>query len=181
MNTRELVDCLKQDSAVRATLLPPGVFPADRLPVPSSVADFPFCFIANLDPSTDGGSHWVALYADGRGIFDYFCSYGVPPPPRFVSYMAEFSGGKPVYNANTRPLQCPLTTVCGEFCLYFLHFRNCRLNMEEIVNTKFSKRDPHENVSLVQKFVATMFSFRNPAIDPDLLVEQVSKNMPSVL
>ena len=53
-----------------------GVFPADMLPMRWTP---PATIVANTDPHSQPGSHWVAMYLDNDGHCVYFDSYGVPP------------------------------------------------------------------------------------------------------
>ena len=51
-----------------------GVFPADRLP--SRITQFPRGLVANTDPSTKPGMHWVAMYFPDTSTSEFFDSYG---------------------------------------------------------------------------------------------------------
>ena len=61
-----------------------GVYPIDLLPKRQQGV-----YVINLDKHDEPGSHWVAVYDDGK-IGEYFDSYGLPP-----KYL-EFLG--PSYN-----------------------------------------------------------------------------------
>ena len=39
---------------------------------------FPYGFVANTDPSTEPGTHWVAFYFPSRDKGEFFDSYGYP-------------------------------------------------------------------------------------------------------
>lgn len=94
-----------------------GVFPADKIP---KVWPKPIAIVANTDGSKKPGQHWVAIYVgrDGRGW--YFDSYGLPPIiPQHLSRLRE---NCKFFRCNTRQLQDANSTVCGQYCIVFLHF-----------------------------------------------------------
>lgn len=62
-----------------------GCFPSDRIPPPSP--PFPNAFIANIEPSGNEGSHWVALFVPRPKICFYFCSYALPPRGELLHYL----------------------------------------------------------------------------------------------
>ena len=55
-----------------------GVFSSDDLP--SDSLELPCCLIANLSKRNQKGSHFVAMYIDGKNQLYYFDSFGVLPP-----------------------------------------------------------------------------------------------------
>ena len=68
MNTREINHILKTDGKTKGIF--EGVYPSDRLHFTS--VPRPSAFVINLDTSDKVGSHWVAVYYDGRGNADFF-------------------------------------------------------------------------------------------------------------
>ena len=58
MNTIQIVHALEQDSVTRKRFC--GVFPRDKLP--ERIDKFPCGLIANTDPSSEIGSHWLAFF-----------------------------------------------------------------------------------------------------------------------
>ena len=76
MNTLQIFKVLLSDIYVRRTSIV-RVLPRYQLPNhidPTKAA----AFVVNTDPSDQPGSHWVALYYDGLGQFEYFDSFGLP-------------------------------------------------------------------------------------------------------
>ena len=55
-----------------------GVFPTDRLP--SRITQYPRGLVGNTDPSTQTGTHWVAMYFPDASTSEFFDSYGFPFP-----------------------------------------------------------------------------------------------------
>ena len=74
MNTLQLERALKHNTFTKKIFV--GVFAADELP---TLNTFPCGFVANTDPSTEPGTHWVAFYFPSREKGEFFDSYGHPP------------------------------------------------------------------------------------------------------
>ena len=86
MNTLQLERALKRNAYTKKIF--DGVFPADE--VPEIIDTFPCGFVANTDPSTEPGMHWVAFYFPSREKGEFFDSYGNPPEYYgFKSYEIE--------------------------------------------------------------------------------------------
>jgi hypothetical protein len=126
MNTLEILKLLKNDQAVGQIFL--GVYPADMLP---KITQFPAALIANLDPSTEPGTHWVSLYFNKTGICEYFDSFG--RKPGFLERYILKNCKKYVYN--NKQVQEIFTTVCGQLCIYVLLWRVRGVSFKEIVNS----------------------------------------------
>ena len=58
MNTVQITYALKHDNITNKQFI--GVFPSDRLP--KKIKHYPCGFVANTDPRTKPGTHWVAFY-----------------------------------------------------------------------------------------------------------------------
>ena len=85
MNTLQLERALKHNTFTKKIFV--GVFAADELP---TLNTFPCGFVANTDPSTEPGTHWVAFYFPSREKGEFFDSYGHPPEHYgFKSYNIE--------------------------------------------------------------------------------------------
>jgi hypothetical protein len=75
MNTNQIAYALEQDSITSKRFC--GVFPSDRLP--ETIERYPCGFIANTDPSSQPGIHWVAFYFPTEHKGEFFDSYGEAP------------------------------------------------------------------------------------------------------
>ena len=75
MNTLQLKRALEHNPSTKKIF--GGVFAADELP--KTFDTFPYGFVANTDPSTEPGTHWVAFYFPSRDKGEFFDSYGYPP------------------------------------------------------------------------------------------------------
>ena len=105
-----------------------GVFPSDLIPFShflSSSRESSLCCIANTDPSTKPGTHWVAFYRDlqNDSPLEFFDSYGQSPLSYgFFSGNSKFPKDLPLSFNNTI-LQSLTSNVCGQYCLLFIHLR----------------------------------------------------------
>jgi hypothetical protein len=63
MNTFQIKHALEQDPVTRKIFC--GVFPSDKLP--QTIEKYPCGFVANTDPSSKPGTHWVAFYLPSEG------------------------------------------------------------------------------------------------------------------
>ena len=90
-----------------------GVFARDQLPTASK---YPACFEANTDPISLPGTHWVEFFYVSPTHLEFFDSYG--EPPHFYNF--SISNKITTLKSNSQPLQNLRTTVCGQFCIYYL-------------------------------------------------------------
>ena len=139
-------------------------------------------YIVNLDPSTESGSHWVALEIGRKKI--YFDSYGLGPRDKKLK---KILGKK--YEKNLKRLQHPLSTTCGQWCLYFLLRRAQKWSTKKIVRP-FKKN--LINPTLINDYVLNFLIEKNfkgekehKVIDKvflkDQLREQIAQEMRSNL
>lgn len=72
-DTKQLRRCGRKDDDISQTFI--GVFLADEIPLtlPSNC-----CFIANTDPKTKAGQHWVTFFVTNEKKM-FFDSYGNDP------------------------------------------------------------------------------------------------------
>lgn len=129
MNTQQLENILSQNIFTKDKFL--GVFPSDHLPSP--LQSFPCCFIANVDESSEPGSHWVAFYVTSRQRIEFFDSYGRSPetfPNIIWNYVKRF----PIVEFNPQPLQSINTAVCGHYAIFYIYSRCRGLSMKQILS-----------------------------------------------
>ena len=90
------------------------------------------CGIYNLNDSSQNGSHWTAF--SKRGDYWYhFCSYGSGPCQELI----EYSNNKPILT-HTYKIQGWNDTICGEFCILFLHWFS-QWSKEENSNVAYAR------------------------------------------
>ena len=96
MNTLQIERLLKKDLKTKTIFR--KVCALDQLEKPT----FPSAYVINLDPTSEPGEHWVAIYFDKRGRGEYFDSYGLfPTLVGLKSYMDTYSSSGWIYNRKT--------------------------------------------------------------------------------
>jgi len=158
MNTKQLESILEADKATRTQFQ--GVYASDLLP--TQVESYPSGYIANVDPSNKDGSHWVAFYFTNDGKAEFWDSYGQSPhlySKNFVNFL-EINSNE--WSMNHNVLQSLDSSVCGEYCVYYLIHRCRDFSLQTIVN-HFSNRK-RINDAIVYKFVTQHYPFAFPSI-----------------
>ena len=124
MNTLEIKQALESNKFTKRNFS--EVYAADELP--KSLDTFPCGFIANTDPSTKPGTHWVAFYFSSHEKGEFFDSYGYSPKQYkfFKFYKPEIW--------NDRKLQSSFSEVCGQYCIFYLYHKSRGYSMSKIVN-----------------------------------------------
>jgi hypothetical protein len=124
-----------------------GVYACDKLPetVPSRR---PLLLIANTDPSTKPGEHWIAisLGADGRG--EYFDSFGRAPAKTFKTFLEKNCVS---WISNDRQLQSLISKYCGLYAIYYCLFSSLDYDLSDILKTFM--HDQGVNDWMVHNFV----------------------------
>ena len=105
---------------------------------------------SNKAPDTHPGLHWVALFVTDNSI-EYFDSYGRDPPNALHRW-----GKKKQWITNPIPLQSPLISVCGQYCLYYLLHRTRGIDMIDLLMD--FDADVDRNDKLVYDFVAEIYN-----------------------
>jgi hypothetical protein len=151
MNNQEISKILRHLRLTKNKFI--GVFPAEKIPSPVSEdnSSYPYCFVANTDPSWLPGTHWVAVYAERRGSVEYFDSYGRRP---MSLKMKRFCGNN--YSFNASMLQPYFSASCGQFCIYFLAQR-CSGKTLKTIMEHFDPNNLTKNEKLVTSFVHSRF------------------------
>ena len=145
-----------------------GVFAINTLP--ETPFRLPYSIISNIDPSNKGGSHWICIYFPINGPPEYMDSYGFPPRYEFKRFM---NSNYFVYN--TQMIQSPYTTVCGQYCLYYLYNRSIKKTMDSVLNS-FDLDNLLANDIAVNKFVSYHFKLDLPLYDPEWQLRQASSS-----
>lgn len=126
MNTSEISRALSGNSKTKQIFL--GVFPSDRLPIKPQL---PCALVCNTDPSNAPGQHWIAMYIDTFGNGEFFDSYGQPPGIKSFQEFLE-NNSKLGYCCNSEQLQGELTSVCGQYCIFYLVYRLSGFRLDDI-------------------------------------------------
>jgi hypothetical protein len=148
MNSQEIENLMRSDCELSTTF--EGVFPSDCIP---AFCDSRTAIVLNLDPQTQNGSHWVAMYLEnGKG--EYFCSYGSSPKiDHFINFLNRNCNKG--WNFNKDDLQSLNSDVCGDYCMWYLSERVRGKSMHEIVSN-FSN-NTRSNDERVKDLVETRF------------------------
>jgi hypothetical protein len=135
MNTLEITQCLKKDPYAKTIFK--QVVPRDKLPnVPR--LGYPSAFVINTQPSYMRGEHWLAVYYDKQGFCTFFDSYGMKPSfYNLHNFVFQSSRG---FEHNTQQLQSLTSSVCGNYCIYFIMLKARGLKLHEILEL-FDKKD----------------------------------------
>jgi len=112
------------------------VYASDQLP--SRISKYPACFVANIDPSTQAGSHWVAFYVVSPKELEFFDSYG-HSPQYFKGPLADFSFKFKHVTYNSVPVQSNKTAVCGQYCVYYLICKCRGQSLNDIMSSFVTK------------------------------------------
>ena len=147
MNTTQLQCCIDCDPVLKDKVI--GVFAADQLPM--TLSKYPCGFIANTDTYSKPGQHWCAFYVERAGVVEFFDSYGQKPATNSVHFKQWIAEHGPKVTSNDRQIQSDFSSVCGLYCLYFLHQRLNGHSMIQIVNSftpdvSFNDQHIHERL-----------------------------------
>ncbi len=117
-----------------------GVFSSDNIPIVHlSNQSKTVYFVLNSDPSTSPGTHWLACVKAPCSVLEFFDSFGNPPSYYHFSFPAHLR-----ILQNDEPLQSIYSSVCGQYCIYFLYFRIFRrISLQKIssqLRTSFKSR-----------------------------------------
>lgn len=153
MNTAQLRQILSRDKFTKLYFL--GVFPSDQLP--TRIYQYPSSFVANVDSSTEPGSHWIAFYLPAPHRLEFFDSYG-NPPDYYEGAISEFASRFHELEFNPVILQTNTTAVCGQYCIYYLYSR-CRGRKLEKILYPFIKQHISNDIR-VYNFVWKRFHVR---------------------
>ena len=112
-----------------------GCFAADVLPTNLNNKT-PVCFIANVDQSSENGSHWVAFCIPKIDHLEYFCPLGISfyHWPIFVNYIRNIMNFESIV-MNRKRIQSINSNLCGVFCIEFLVKRDKGLSFALIINS----------------------------------------------
>ena len=164
MNTAAIDRALRGHPASRNKFL--GVFASDQLP--KSIPFRPCCLVVNTHPAAKPGEHWVAMYISADGTVDYFDSYGLRPTVRSIATFVSRCGQGTDYNR--KRVQGYLSSVCGQYCIYFLILRCLNLSMTRIVKPF---RDSFVSDSYVAAWVNKKFRLKTPTFEDSRVVNQL--------
>ena len=152
MNTAQIKTALNSDSTSRKKFC--GVFPADHLP--ETLDSYPCGIIANTDPSSEPGTHWVAFYFPSKEKGEFFDSYGQSPRRYRKTFENFLEKQSYEWEFNTHKLQSAWSNVCGQYCIFYISHRIRGHSMKNIV--QLFSNDTMLNDARVSQFVKNHFN-----------------------
>lgn len=155
MDSVQLRRVLSTNEHTRRSFL--GVFASDQLPY--GIRKYPVCFIANVDPAYEYGSHWIACYLSSPHHLEFFDSFG-REPSRFPGSIWNYVRRFPYVNYNVVSLQSNVSAVCGQYCIYYLYSKCRGYTLNDMLLSFVSH--PLYNDRSVYLFVARHFRVRAP-------------------
>ena len=146
MNSQQISNILQQDRYVSPIFH--GVYPINRIPPIQDGA-----YVINTAPHDHPGLHWVAVIVNGKSA-EYFDSYGGDP----IGVVQRW-GKQKRWSNNPIPLQSPLTSVCGQYCIYYLLHRTRGIDLNTLLMDFGADVDRNDKV--VYDFVENHFDLQN--------------------
>lgn len=168
MDTYKIYASLKTKKSTRECFF--GVFPIDKIPPLSTIysKEESTYLVVNLDPSYKKGSHWVVICLSNDFCNEFFDSYGEPPP----KIISDFLGANVVWQKRT--LQCDWTTVCGQWCIYYI-WQKCNGAILSEISTGFKDEKKLANDNFVNECFNKNFAGpKEKVIDIKFLFPQIA-------
>lgn len=128
MDTQQITRILSGNEKTKHIFI--GVFAKDQLP--TSIKNFPACFVVNTDASTEEGSHWLAFYMKTSTDLCFFDSFGYPPE-YFKGEIAAYVKSFRLIEFNPMRLQSPVSSVCGQYCIYYLYSKCSGRSLKDLL------------------------------------------------
>ncbi|XP_067945020.1 uncharacterized protein F54H12.2-like [Watersipora subatra] len=125
--------------------------------IPNEEFTFPSCAVINTKPHTERGEHWVCFIKNRDRTGIYFDSYGYAPYnlPEVGDVLANCID----WTYNAKSLQTPFSTVCGEYCIFFLTHMAKGFPLDHIINLLDDNGDTFANDAFVYSY--TIHKYRN--------------------
>ena len=114
----------------------------------------PASYVINTDTKEGPGDHWVAFYISKGNHCDYFDSAGAMPIPPIARWLDE---RVKTVRYNDQWLQSPTSSVCGQYCIYFLRERARNRTIDDIL-TDFREYQFKYNDRRVARAVSRILS-----------------------
>ena len=139
-----------------------GVFPSDKLP--QTIDKYTCGLVANTDPSTRPGAHWISILMTSGQNAEWFDSYRKLPEfygPAFTEFLNKHCDQ---WELNGRKLQSDWSDVCGHYCIFYLSHKARGQSMKKIV--QLFGNDTVLNESKVLWFVKNHFgvALKQPSV-----------------
>lgn len=149
------------------------VIPADGMPDKPCIRKRPCCYVMNTQRAEKKGEHWVVCFFNKPGKpNEYFDSFGVSP--RYSS-TKRFLGKNYVFNS--KMLQFPISTVCGQYVLIYILLKCRGYQMKDILSLFEPGTNLLKNDSLVNLMVRKEFGVNLPILDWEFIEKDLQETM----
>lgn len=163
MNSKQIYSALRSHPVTTKQFI--GIYPSDQLP---DTVPWPCALVVNTDPHDKPGQHWVAIYVDQDGNADYFDSYGQDINTKSILDFVKMNSTD--CSVNDKQLQAPLTSVCGQYCIYFVLMRCMKRPMYYIVRLF---KDRFISDAFITEFINRHFNLKTQVFEDDVVVDQL--------
>ena len=119
--------------------------------------------------------HWIPIYFKDQMKGEFCDSYG-KHPIHYNKHFLDFMNRNAVeWKHNKTQLQSAFSTVCGQYCIYFLYHRCGKRSISSIVNSFVN--DKLRNDQLVYDFVRRKYRIIHPSLKQDInfVAKQLSR------
>ena len=158
MNNREISRFMKSHPRTKGIFV--STHAADSLPNKPRTK-LPSAYVINTLKRHQPGEHWVHIYFPITGPPEYYDSFGFSPREDFKKFLGED------YIYNKRFIQYPFSSVCGQYCMYFILMRSMNRSMPGIIS-QFTE-DNLENDIMVNYEIEASFNVDLDIFDSDFI------------
>ena len=101
-----------------------GIYSCDLLP---DTVVRPSVIVANTNPASRPGQHWICMFFDEDGHGEFFDSFGLLPKHVFQRYMDKHCI---VWTFSKKQIQSLVSRFCGHYYIWYciMNFRTATLN-----------------------------------------------------
>ena len=133
----------------------------------------PCAYVCNTAKANHPGEHWVCFYFDrGGALPEFMDTYGrTPLTASFKRFL-----GKKGFKRNGCALQNLMSTVCGQYCLYYILMR-CRGHSMKSILCKFAYSDTLDNDRRVNREVNRLFQTKQNVVEHSLVFPRLNPGM----
>ena len=140
--TRAEISCLASRMLADTGVHWLGVVAHDKVPPLDRSKRRPFALVLNTDPADKPGAHWLAFLASASEPLEMFDFYGFPFDMHSLAHLASR-----MYSSSYS-YQSLDSSVCGNYCLFFLFNRAHGLSYAAVKRMLCSHMFGHSSVSL---------------------------------
>ena len=138
-----------------------GVFSRDQQP--HSFTRCPSAYVANTDPSSLPGKHWVAFYHLSPSHLEFFDSYGCNPD----DYHFPIPPTITKIDINSHQIQSDNSSDCGQYCIFYLYQRTHDIPLPEIIKVLRMTSNPDLFVRTFHSKLGSRISLCSRSISAD--------------